>query len=270
MKNILLMFLVTLTTLISGCKGFEIIDAGHRGVKVNLGKVEEETLGEGIHFCMPFVCSVKEMEVRTQKWSGETSAYTKDVQVANVKFAITYRPQADIMWRIYQNYGRDYAGKLLNQSVYGKIKDVIGQYDAVNLIANRDAAAGTAAEHIRKVMADAGVIVEKLEFTDLDYNKVFEKAVEDKVIAQQRAIEEKNRTVQKGEEAAQIRLLADADAHAMQVKAKALEQNPRLIEFERIGMLREKWNGSVPTIMMGGGGAIPLLNMNMKELTNSQ
>ena len=51
-----------------------IVEAGHRGVVLYLGAVENRVLGEGLHFIVPFAEQVIQMEVRTQKFQAEASA----------------------------------------------------------------------------------------------------------------------------------------------------------------------------------------------------
>ena len=50
-----------------------IVEAGHRGVVLYLGAVENRVLPEGIHFIIPFAEQVVQMEVRTQKFQAEAS-----------------------------------------------------------------------------------------------------------------------------------------------------------------------------------------------------
>jgi regulator of protease activity HflC (stomatin/prohibitin superfamily) len=79
--------------------------------------------------------------------------------------------------------------------------------------------------------------------------------VEAKMVAIQKAIEEKNRTVQIDEQAKQTVLKAEAEAKSMQIRARALEQNPKLTEWEAV----QKWNGTLPQYMLGG--AVPFINL---------
>ena len=69
------------------------------------------------------------------------------------------------------------------------------------------------------------------------------------MIAQQKAIEEQNRTKQIEEQARQKVLSAEAEAKSMQIRAEALEQNAKLVEWEAV----QKWNGVLPQYMLGGG-----------------
>jgi regulator of protease activity HflC (stomatin/prohibitin superfamily) len=59
-----------------------IVQAGHRGVVLYLGAVENRVLGEGWHFIIPFAEQVIQLEVRTLKYQAEASAASNDLQAA--------------------------------------------------------------------------------------------------------------------------------------------------------------------------------------------
>jgi regulator of protease activity HflC (stomatin/prohibitin superfamily) len=93
--------------------------------------------------------------------------------------------------------------------------------------------------------------------------------VEAKVIAQQNAIEEQNRTVQVREKANQqietakgnaesTILNAKAEAESIEIRARALERNAKLVEWEAV----QKWNGTLPQYMMGN--TVPFINVPAK------
>jgi regulator of protease activity HflC (stomatin/prohibitin superfamily) len=109
---------------------------------------------------------------------------------------------------------------------------------------------------IRDNLAERNVEVSRFEITDISYTHEFENSVEQKVIAQQKAIEEQNRTKQIEEQARQKVLSAEAEAKSMQIRAQALEQNAKLVEWEAV----QKWNGVLPQYMLGGG-AVPFINI---------
>lgn len=85
-----IVFILTSLLALSAC-GFTTVETGHRGVKVHYGKVVSESLPEDIYFYNPFTSDVIEMDVRLLKWEGDTQAYTKDVQQADVHFVLNYR-----------------------------------------------------------------------------------------------------------------------------------------------------------------------------------
>ncbi len=241
---------------VAGC-GIKVVDTGQRGIKTRFGEVVSESLPEGLYFFNPLTSAIVEMDTRVQRVDAETDTYTRDVQQAAIKYTLNYRLQQNAAHLMYRDIGRDWEQKLIPQVVLGTLKEVIGVWDAVDLISNRDKAANAAFESIRSSLSERNVEVSRFEITDISYTKEFENSVEQKVIAQQKAIEEQNRTKQIEEQARQKVLSAEAEAKSMQIRAEALEQNAKLVEWEAV----QKWNGVLPQYMLGSG-TTPFINLN--------
>jgi prohibitin 2 len=239
----------------AGC-GIKVVDTGQRGIKTRFGEIVSESLPEGLYFFNPITSNIVEMDTRVQRFYGETDTYTRDVQQAAVKYTLNYRLQQNAAHLMYRDVGRDWEQKLIPQVVLGTLKEVVGKWDAVDLISNRDKAAATAYDAIAKNLGDRNVEISRFEITDISYTSEFETSVEQKVIAQQKAIEEQNRTKQIEEQARQKVLSAEAEAKSMQIRAEALEQNAKLVEWEAV----QKWNGILPQYMLGNG-TMPFINL---------
>jgi len=248
---IVLLFVVS----VAGC-GIKVVDTGQRGVETRFGQITSESLPEGLYFFNPVTTKIVEIDTRVQRTDGETDTYTRDVQQAAIKYTLNYRLQQNAAHLMYRDVGRDWEQKLVPQVVLGTLKEVVGKWDAVDLISNRDKAAATAYESIRANLAERNVEVSRFEITDIAYTHEFENSVEQKVIAQQKAIEEQNRTKQIEEQARQKVLSAEAEAKSMQIRAEALEQNAKLVEWEAV----QKWNGVLPQYMLGSG-TTPFINL---------
>lgn len=236
-------------------KPFTTVDTGHRGIQTTFGKVNSEVLSEGLYFFNPLTSAIHEVDVRTQTWSTDTTCYTKDIQTAKLNFTLNYNLEPNAAAEIYKTVGTNWSATLLPQVVQGTLKDIIGKWDAVDLIANRGKANTAIQDAITTALADKHIIVTKFEITNIDYNDEFEKAVEAKVNAVQHAAEAQNKTVQVKEEANQRVIAAKADAEAMQIKSNALSQNQNLVAYEAV----QKWNGVLPT-MITGTTPLQLLN----------
>jgi regulator of protease activity HflC (stomatin/prohibitin superfamily) len=215
----------------AGC-GIKVVDTGQRGIKTRFGEVVSESLPEGLYFYNPITSAIVEMDTRVQRFDGETDTYTRDVQQAVIKYTLNYRLQQNAAHIVYRDIGREWENRLIPQVVLGTLKEVVGKWDAVDLIANRDKATTTAFETVRRHLAERNVEVSRFEITDIAYTKEFENSVEQKVIAQQKAIEEQNRT-------------------------KQIEEQAKLVEWEAV----QKWNGVLPQYMLGSG-ATPFINLN--------
>lgn len=247
----------------------ETVENGHRGMKVSFGKVDSELLTPGLAFVNPFTTKVVQMNIQTNKWEGESQAYTRDVQQAKILFTLNYNLEPSKVIETYQSVGTDWAGKLVGQVVHESIKREFGQHEAVDVIAQRDKASRAIEAEVKEKLALRSVNVTGFQLTNIDYTAEFEHAVEQKVIAQQKAIEEQNRTVQIREQAAQkvetakgnaeaTMLNAKAEAESIRIRANALEANAKLVEWEAV----QKWNGQMPTYMMGG--AMPFIQIPTK------
>jgi regulator of protease activity HflC (stomatin/prohibitin superfamily) len=255
-------------TVVTSCSATKV-DTGHVGLKVRFGKVVEGPLPANLYFVNPFTTDMVQMDTRVQKWESKTQAYTKDVQQAGVDFVLNYSLDPRQVSVVYQTVGIQWGEKLVGQVVIEEIKREIGQHEAVNLVAQRAIAARTIEANVTKLLAAKNVVVSGLQLTNIDYSDEFEHAVEAKVVAQQNAIQEQNRTVQVREKATQqietakgnaeaTVLNAKAEAESIRIRANALEANAKLVEWEAV----QKWDGKLPVYSMGG--AVPFINLNGK------
>lgn len=244
---VLLFILATMST--------KIVSPGHRGVKITMGKVSDESYPEGFYFYLPFISSIKEMDTRISKIEIRTDAYTKDVQQVHVTGVVNFYPERDKMHTLYKEVGTDWADKLIPQMLEGNLKNIIGHYEAVDLVDHRQEATIAIEQALQAAAKDRNVSVTKFEIANLDFQDIFEKAVEEKVTAIQRAKEAQNNTIRIQEEANQKVISAQAEAKSMSIRATALTQNASLVQYEAV----QKWDGHLPTYMMGN--STPFINL---------
>jgi prohibitin 2 len=253
MKNIF--FIVFPLFFLSAC---EQVDTGHRGVKTHFGEVNMKigSMPEGLYFYNIFTDSITEMDTRTQRKEGKTETYTKDVQQANITYVVNYRLNQEAAHIMLKDVGKNWEAQLLTQAVEGELKKVIGRYDAVDLIEKRGIATNEIKASIIAALAPQNVTIQEFQMVDISYLPEFQKAVEKKVIAIQKASEAVNRTVQIREEAKQTIVRAEAEANSIKIKANALTANATLVQYNAV----EKWDGKLPVYMLGG--AVPLINID--------
>src|SRR5438132_12756154 len=105
-----------------------VVQAGHRGIVLYVGAVENRVLGEGLHFIVPFAEQVIQMEVRTLKFQADASAASNDLQEVQTTIALNYHispSQANI---IYHQLVANYTDRIISpniqaavQAIYAKI-----------------------------------------------------------------------------------------------------------------------------------------------------
>lgn len=256
MKKLLILipFLLSLTAC-----GVDTVATGHRGIKTRYGEVIGEPLPEGLYFYNPITTSMRDLDVRTQSYTEKTQVYTRDVQKATFAFNLNWNPDPAKIGDIFKKIGTDYEVKLIPQVVQASIKNVVGSWDAVDLIANRLKAGQQIEKAITDTLAKNDIIVTRFEITNIDFTGEFEKAVEAKVIAKQQAEQAVNKTVQVQEQAKQRVISAKAEAESMQIRSAALSQNQNLVQYEAV----QKWDGKLPVYMLGG--STPFINLNKAQ-----
>ncbi len=251
-----LVVIILLILFIIFCNPIAMVGVGERGVKVTLGVVSEQSYPEGIHFVTPFISKIVSMDVKTKKKDMMTSVYTKDIQQAKIAYVINYNLQPENAYKMYRQVGWDYEDKILMPVVEGTIKDVIGKWNAQDLVANREIATSEILIKLQKHLIDNYINVSDFKITAINYSDVFEKAIESKVTAEQEALKAKNKTVQIEEEAKQKLISAEAEAKSMAIRANALTQNKALVEYEAV----QKWDGKLPQYMLGN--SIPFIDLH--------
>jgi regulator of protease activity HflC (stomatin/prohibitin superfamily) len=250
---------LAVSSMLTGC-GFEIVDTGHRGVKTRFGEVIPPALTEGFYTYNPFTSDITDYDIRVEKFTSQTVTYTKDVQQAKVTYVINIAPDPSAITTLIKDIGPDYKERLFPQVVETTLKEIVGKWEAVELIENRDKAMAEAGEIIRAKLAEKNLVVSGFVATDITYTPEFEKAVEKKVVAIQEAVEEKNRTEKIREKKVQSILAAEAEAESIRIRSQALAQNKNLVQWEAI----QKWDGKLPVYVLGGG-AVPFINLEDKK-----
>lgn len=257
--SLLIAIVILFIVFIMFCNPIAIVGVGERGVKVTLGRVSPQSYSEGVHFVTPFISKIHVMNVKTQKLSTPTEVYTKDIQQARISYVVNYNLMPNHVHEMYREVGKNYVDTILMPAIEGNIKDVIGKWNAQDLVANRASATADILNKLQTQLEKKYISVTSFQIIDINYSEVFERAIESKVTAEQEALKARNKTVQVEEEAKQKLISAQAEAKSMQIRATALTQNKALVEYEAV----QKWDGKLPEYMMGG--SIPFINMPIKK-----
>ena len=245
-----LLLLLSLFAFVS-C-GFEVVDTGRRGVKTTFGKVDEQagSLPEGLHFYNPFTSDITELNVQETRYTYDGGSYTKDMQQVSLSVVFNVAPDSTKMHQFYREIGKEWFEKIVPPIIAGNLKEVIGQYDAVTLVAQRARATREIQDSVKQQLAEKNITLLQFELADINFNDEFEQAIERKVVAVQKAEEAKNRTVEVEEKAKQSIIAAKAEAESMKIRSQALKENKGLVEYEAV----QKWSGQMPTTLIIGGG----------------
>lgn len=235
------------------------IDEGERGVKITLGKMHEEIVQPGIYTKWPIITKVKVYETRTIREERKMDAVSKDIQKVFTQVSASYNIKQEDVKKIYSQIGTDWQDKLVWNNLIQSSKDVIGKYQAANITGERDEITSKILEDVNTKLANYPVEFTQLQLINVRFTDEFENAVENKVVATQKAEEAKNKTKEIEEQAKQKVIAAEAEAKSMRIRSQALASNPKLTDYEAV----QKWNGELPQIV--GGSVMPFINMDISK-----
>lgn len=234
---------------------FSVVPTGNRGILVKFGAVQNQILNEGIHFVSPVV-DVKKMNVQIQKLEADAPSYSKDLQTVSAKIALNYRVNASEVQALYQTIGIDFQTRVIEPSIQEAVKASTAKFTASELISNRP----MVREEIKHLLSDRlrASYIEVIDFSivNFDFSDTYEKAIEEKQVAQQKALKAENDLKRIEVEAQQRVAQAKAEAEAIRIQAEALKQSQELVSLEAV----KKWNGVLPQYMMGD--SVPFLSIS--------
>ena len=244
-----------------------IVQAGHRGVVLYLGAVENRVLGEGVHFITPFAEQVIQLEVRTLKYQAEASAASNDLQEVQTVIALNYHIDPRDANVIYQQLGADYSDRIIAPTIQESVKASVAKFNAEELITKRETAKGVIANAIRNTLSNRNIVVETVFITDFKFSQSFAAQIEAKVVAFQKYLTEQNnlrsiqvianQTVVQAEAQARANIAkANGESQAIKIINEQLRQNPQYLQWQSIN----RWNGQLP-YSLGNGGGFPFFQL---------
>jgi regulator of protease activity HflC (stomatin/prohibitin superfamily) len=232
------------------------IPSGFCGVMTTFGAASQMVLAPGLHFKMPFIQGVVKMNVQVQKNQLTEHAASLDLQDVETTVATNWNiNNSDASW-IYQQIGMEDVlnERIIQPVVSNAIKAVVAHYNAEDLVEKRDLVRGQIEDLIRKNLKPyhVNVDVDGVSITNFSFSPDYEKAIEQKQVAQQRAQQAEYELQQAKVEAE--RQIAQAQGQAQAQKLIQQTLTPQLIQQQAI----QKWDGHLPGVV-GGNGVMPMI-----------
>lgn len=235
---------------------FYIVPAGERAVLLTFGKASMEARGEGLNMKIPLIQQAVKMDVRTQKYEAELTAASKDMQDVKTKVAINYRIVPEAVPEIYKTIGVNYAEKVIYPMEQEINKATTAQFTAEELITKREQVRETMKKLLLEKLKERNIVVEEISIINFEFGEEFSKAIELKVIAEQQALQSKNKLEQVKYEAEQRISQAKGEAEAIRIQVEAIRMNggQAYVQLQAIN----KWSGIMPVVV---GSATPFIDI---------
>jgi len=216
------------------------VDGGHRAVIFDRFQgIKENVVGEGTHFMIPWVQRPIVFDIRSRP-KNVPSTGSKDLQNVNITLRILFRPKPDRLPNIYTTLGVDYDDRVLPSITNEVLKAVVAQFDAGELITQREMVSARVNSELTARAEQFGLILDDISITHLTFGREFTQAVELKQVAQQDA-EKARFLVEKAEQIKNAAVIsAEGDTEAAELMSKAfIKAGEGLVELRRIETAEE-------------------------------
>jgi regulator of protease activity HflC (stomatin/prohibitin superfamily) len=266
------------------------VDAQDVGVLVTPRGVSADELHTGWHLLLPwnamhtmdktvwvYTCSHNVNE--GQKADADAIwAPTKDGIKMGFDVSVSWRIMPEEASWIYSNVTENEGGDkgryiwLEENVIRAKLKSAlaltVSNYTPIEVYSvKREEIQNHIVKRMREEMLQYRLVVEQLDLREVFYNPEYEQSINAKKLAEQEVLRLFEVTKQKEEQLKQSEIdkniaiqMAEGEAKALQIKGSSIAQNPKIIQLEWIN----KWNGELPTYMMGDGQGV-ILNLPKSE-----
>jgi len=173
-------------------------------------------------------------ETRTKFLEENAQTANKDLQNIDFTYRILYRPDPKHLAQITSSLGTNYAEKIIPAISKEVAKTVIAKYNAQSLLSNREEVSKNIKIVLKERLAEFHIILEEVAITSVSFSREFEKAVEEKQIAQQNA-ERMKYMVEKSKEIKKTAIIiAERDVKSIELIGKAMQQNPAYLVLKKL------------------------------------
>ncbi len=264
------------------------IPPGHVGVFINKisGKVHEEPLHSGYRFKLPFFQQIIEYPFYMQtiiltKSSTEGSPNNDEINVnsiegqpvsCDVSLSYTLVPEkVPFLYTSFRQNIENISHGFIRQTIRQAMQEVVGKMAIADFLGRYKAEAVSKIEEALQLrLKQYGFNIKQFTLNEIRPPESVIQAIEQKNIMGQDALRAQNELLKVKYEAQQriekakggaksILEIAQAQAKANNILSQSITET--LVQYKSI----EKWDGNMPTVSTKGGGAVPLININLPE-----
>ncbi len=246
------------------------IDAGEVGVQKLFGKIQDNTLGSGLHLINPLV-EVQHLDVRTQNYtmSGTTNEGNKtgddairvlsaDGLEVTIDLSVLYHVVPSEAPKLLRETGVDYEDKIVRPITRTRIRDNAVYYDAVALFSTkRDEFQQRIFSTIERDFKARGLVLENLLVRNIALPTSVKASIEQKINAEQDAQKMQFVLQKEQQEAQRKRVEAQGIADYQRIISESLTD--KQLQYERIKAQLEIAKSPNSKVIIMGGGNTPVI-----------
>lgn len=198
---------------------FHQVEAGQVAVMKSLGKIVGTRM-PGTYFDFCLTSKYIYFDTTVQKLDINTNSYSSDAQTMNIQMTVQYRIDPSKAENILTEYSNMFSlAQRIEKVADDNVKSILSKYTAMKIIETRSMISPEVEQTIKKAVGNRYYVqVTAVNLTNIDFTDEFEKAVEDKVVAEQ----QKEAAITKAEQELEVaKLIAQAKIEAARGDAES-------------------------------------------------
>jgi regulator of protease activity HflC (stomatin/prohibitin superfamily) len=250
---------------------FVFVPVGSAGVVFDRGRgVLDQPMKVGLNLAIPLWQTVTFIDTRLQEYTMSATvdegamrkddsldAPTSDGQQVKVDATVIFRIDPLNSPKVYQSIGTNYIDKIVRPFSRSQIRMVISRYTAPAIYSEKRQEAETImTKELADLLKEKNIIVDKVLLRAVYFSPEYSKAIEDKVIAEQR-IKQAEFEVAEANQRAQAKI---EEAKGL-AEAQALQKANLTQEYLQLEAIK-KWDGKMPQYM--GASSLPFFNIPVR------
>lgn len=256
--------IIIFVVIIAASSGTYVVDPGHRGVEVILGKVSPVAKGEGFGFKLPLISRIRQVAVRTQTAKFTAECYSSDLQQVKINLRVLYRLPEGKVVTLYRDYQTNPFLNLVQPRVAEAAKELTALRTAELIVQKREDIKTGTLDAARRKIGDL-IVLDDIVVEDIELTSVLEGAIEAKMVQEQEAARSRFAQQQAEVEANTVVITARGEAESINLRGKALTENPAVLDLQLV----QRWDGIAPLVVgPAAQGANMILPLN-QSLTST-
>lgn len=223
------------------------IGPSERGVRVTLGKANDEVLQPGVNFMAPFVGRIKKVNLKPHTYDlnieiANRGAISKDLQIIGAEGKIVWSVTSDGVVQIVKKYNGtlDEIENIIKNSAYEALKTEIGKYSIYDLPAKMNEISANSLIALKSKVSAYPIDVTQFNVVNFDWSGDFDAQINKTMAAQQQVKEAEQQANIAEQNGKKLKIQAEAEAAARIAEAEgrkaSAELNASAAEIEAKGI----------------------------------